>query len=228
MSSDRKTHKTGPPERPPLDARDALLGAGRRVFARKGFEGATVKDLAEEAGVNISLVSYHFGGKEGLYRTCLESFGLERVEATERILRAPTSHEEFRLRLQLFAEDFIEIHQKNADTCKMIHRAMEAVDPIAADIFKQVFQRMFTALQSFVKAAQKIGIVRGELDVEISTFLMFGSLVHILRSQEIARLMGKRTLDDTHYRAQVVTHWVNNATSGIFAPHTGSNRRDGQ
>ena len=51
--------------------RRQLLNAGRRVFARLGFDGARVDLIAREAGVNKALINYHFRGKEGLYREVL-------------------------------------------------------------------------------------------------------------------------------------------------------------
>jgi AcrR family transcriptional regulator len=213
-------------EKLPADTREALLVSARRVFAAKGFEGATVKDLAEGAGVNVSLVSYHFGGKEGLYRNCLESFGAERAEASERILRSPASREEFVLRLQLFAEDFIEYNLRNADACKVVNRAMESVDGILADVFKKFFVRVYYALHSFVQSAQKNGFLRPELDTDITCALMFGSLMHCLRSHDLAKLMGKPTLDDLGYRTRLIDHWIKNQTQGIFAPPSGADRRD--
>lgn len=45
-----------------------LLDAALAEFAAKGFAGARVADIAARAGVNKQLISYYFGGKEGLYR----------------------------------------------------------------------------------------------------------------------------------------------------------------
>ncbi len=45
----------------------ALVAAAEKLFAEHGVKGATVDMLAAEAGVNRALVSYYFGGKEGLY-----------------------------------------------------------------------------------------------------------------------------------------------------------------
>jgi AcrR family transcriptional regulator len=60
----------------PLDqmtTRDKLFLAGIRIFARKGFRGATVREICKEAGsANINCVNYYFGSKEGLYREILE------------------------------------------------------------------------------------------------------------------------------------------------------------
>src|SRR5690242_18521996 len=91
----------------PEDTRERLIEVGKDLFSRKGFQGTTVKDLADEAGVNVSLVSYHFGGKEGLLGACLQSMGLQRLASAQRILQAPTSLEEFRVRLQMFFDEFI-------------------------------------------------------------------------------------------------------------------------
>lgn len=47
--------------------RQALLDAARAEFAAKGRAGARVSAIAERAGVNKQLISYYFGGKDGLY-----------------------------------------------------------------------------------------------------------------------------------------------------------------
>lgn len=49
------------------DARDAILDAAEKVFSISGFDGASMKEVAAEAGVAQSLLHYHFGNKERLY-----------------------------------------------------------------------------------------------------------------------------------------------------------------
>ncbi len=213
MSDKKPTSKSNA-----TDSREALLQAAVQVFAEKGFAGATVKDLADEAGVNVSLVSYHFGGKEGLYRSCLEGFASERLESTERILSAPTSKEDFRVRLKLFAEEMVDIFQRNRHTCKIVNRGIDSLDPVTLEIFKSVFYRVFGALHGFVESAQRSGFVRQDCDTEISTIFMFGGLMHINRSQDLARALGKRTLDEPVYKTQAIDQWVRNNTEGIFTP----------
>lgn len=56
-----------------MTTRDKLFLAGIRIFARKGFRGATVREICKEAGsANINCVNYYFDSKEGLYREILE------------------------------------------------------------------------------------------------------------------------------------------------------------
>jgi AcrR family transcriptional regulator len=51
---------------------ERVLQAAREVFARDGYEGATTRQIAAAADVNIATLAYHFGGKEGLYRAVLD------------------------------------------------------------------------------------------------------------------------------------------------------------
>lgn len=55
-----------------VQTRAALLATGRRVFARRGFDGASVRQITSEAGTNLGAITYHFGSKRGLYEAVLE------------------------------------------------------------------------------------------------------------------------------------------------------------
>ncbi|MFT4033595.1 MAG: TetR family transcriptional regulator [Siphonobacter sp.] len=46
---------------------ERIKEAARKVFTQKGFAAARVKDIAEEAGINLALLSYYFRGKEKLF-----------------------------------------------------------------------------------------------------------------------------------------------------------------
>lgn len=54
------------------ETRQLLLDAATGVFLRDGFRAARVKDIAAAAGVRLSGINYHFGGKEGLYLAVLQ------------------------------------------------------------------------------------------------------------------------------------------------------------
>src|ERR1700755_1630658 len=43
-----------------------ILETAEKLFAKKGFDGTSVRDIAEEAGVNIAMISYYFRSKEKL------------------------------------------------------------------------------------------------------------------------------------------------------------------
>ncbi len=52
--------------------REQLLEIGRSVFAERGYEGTSVEEIAERAGVSKPVVYEHFGGKEGLYAVVVD------------------------------------------------------------------------------------------------------------------------------------------------------------
>jgi len=65
-----------------------ILDAAMRVVTRDGFEGATTRTIAEEAGVNIAMLNYYFGGKEALLSEML-TFAARR---TLEIVRESLNH----------------------------------------------------------------------------------------------------------------------------------------
>jgi TetR/AcrR family transcriptional regulator len=62
----RRTPAPAERKRDPERTKRRILEAAIDEFARKGFAGARVADIATQAGVNQQLISYYFGGKEGL------------------------------------------------------------------------------------------------------------------------------------------------------------------
>jgi AcrR family transcriptional regulator len=54
------------------DTRAALLAAARLEFAERGYEGATVRRIAERAGVDAAMVNHWFGGKEALFAASID------------------------------------------------------------------------------------------------------------------------------------------------------------
>jgi AcrR family transcriptional regulator len=60
------------PTRPSILTRRRILKAASRVFAERGYEGASIRDIVARADVNQAAINYHFGSKEGLYRAVLE------------------------------------------------------------------------------------------------------------------------------------------------------------
>ena len=59
------------------DCRENIIASAVPLFAAKGLNGVSVRELARAAGVNLSMISYYFGGKEGLYAAVLtEQFAI--------------------------------------------------------------------------------------------------------------------------------------------------------
>jgi len=60
-----------------------LLDVAEELFATNGFEGTSVRDIAQKAGVNVAMISYYFGSKEKL----LQNLILQRTERTITVLK---------------------------------------------------------------------------------------------------------------------------------------------
>jgi AcrR family transcriptional regulator len=58
--------------RGPTGAREAILEVARRRFLADGYARVTMRAVADEAGVDPALISYHFGSKKGLFGACMQ------------------------------------------------------------------------------------------------------------------------------------------------------------
>jgi len=54
------------------DSRSKLLDVGTQLFAERGLNGVSIRELSLAAETSISMISYHFGSKEGLYSAVLQ------------------------------------------------------------------------------------------------------------------------------------------------------------
>jgi AcrR family transcriptional regulator len=67
----------------PQATRGQIFTSAERLFAQLGFHGVSIRDITEEAGVNVAAVSYHFGSKDDLlleiFRTRARELNVERL-----------------------------------------------------------------------------------------------------------------------------------------------------
>lgn len=78
-----------PGRRPgPNETREAILAAARELFAEKGYDGASLRAIARQAGVDPALVHHYYGGKEGVFVAAMR-FPVNPAEVLARIAEAP-------------------------------------------------------------------------------------------------------------------------------------------
>ncbi len=84
----RKTRARNPAAGP---AKLRILDAAEERFARNGFHGVSVRDITDAAGVDVALVSYHFGGKRELFAAVFQrraqTLNAERLALLEQVRR---------------------------------------------------------------------------------------------------------------------------------------------
>lgn len=198
--------------------KELLIEAAIKLFAAKGYDGTTVKDISDAAGVNISLVSYHFQGKEGLYRTCLEQFGKDRLKMAERLLQPPSSREELRIRLDMFIDEVLGSHIDQPELSQIIHRECDLDLPLALDVFQSTFMKIYDCLLGFIKEAKAKNLIRKDIDLEVATGVMFGSIVSFSRMDRLRERMRSHSIKDPKFREKVRNHIVQIFLEGALAP----------
>ena len=65
------------------DKQRKILSTAEKIFANKGFEAASVREIAKQAGVNLAMISYYFGSKEKMFETIFKL----RMEAGQSYVR---------------------------------------------------------------------------------------------------------------------------------------------
>jgi AcrR family transcriptional regulator len=69
--------------------RDCLVAAAREILIEQGHAGASTRAVADRAGVRLSLVHYHFGGRQGLLAEVLERDNEQLLERQRELFDAP-------------------------------------------------------------------------------------------------------------------------------------------
>lgn len=186
------------------NTRDLLIACGIQLFAQHGFDGTTIKDVCALAGVNISLVSYHFQGKEGLYKACIERFGQSGLSVAERLLKAPSTPEEFKLRLKMFFEELTNGLSEHPELFQIIQRECDSGLPVARDIFEKTLLRIVLTLNTFIAEAQKANIIRSDIDPTMVGVLLFSSLTQMSRGDNIGTDYFGFRFREAPFREQVI------------------------
>lgn len=194
---------------------ELLMDAAKKIFAARGYAGATVKDIADQAGVNISLVSYHFDGKDGLYRACLEQFGKERLNFSQKLLAAPENIEDFKTKLRLWTANFLDAHVEEPEVTAILHRECVHDMAVVKDIFENTFLKLFETVVKFLAGAKKKGLLRDDVDPYLVAGLFYGSLIHISRTDKVQKEYFGKSIADEKYRKQIVENSIQLLLKGI-------------
>jgi AcrR family transcriptional regulator len=113
-----------PDEQPPRirmtgqERREQLIRVGRAIFAEKGYEAASVEEIAERAKISKPVVYEHFAGKEGLYAVVVDHEVRYLLERINRALDAPHP----RVALEQAADAFLSYIEDEHDGFRVLVR----------------------------------------------------------------------------------------------------------
>ncbi len=202
------------------DAREVLLKAARLLFSQKGLEGTSTRDIAKEAGLNISLISYYFGGKEGLYKAVFMNFGVHIAQVIDAMM---VSLQDLEMNEKNFVQSvrriitmFMDIHEQNKDMASLIWREKLEGMPHSKELQDQIFLPIGNRVAEFIAQAQRKGIVSKKIHPLLFFISMIEALMGYLRALECdvhARKMCPNAFDS---RDLVIDQFTHIFTQGIL------------
>jgi AcrR family transcriptional regulator len=102
------------------DTRLRLVRAAIEVFAEKGFEAATVRDICTRAEANVAAINYHFGDKKSLYRAIFDDvFRTLRQQRTAFLPRSAPANERLETYVRAFFEELFYCDEGAADGAQL-------------------------------------------------------------------------------------------------------------
>jgi TetR/AcrR family transcriptional regulator len=195
--------------------REALLAAGTELFAERGYDGVRVWAIAHAAGVNKAMVSYHFGGKQKLYRAIVDATFAEIVSRSERLAASPGPAPELLRQLVEVVGDVATRRDPHFCTI-MLREALSGgrnLDPGVAD--KPV--RVLAAVRRILERGVREGAFR-PVDPVLTHLSLVGSLVFFFATARFRqRLLAGRLGMTPPDAASYVRHIQDLITRGLAA-----------
>lgn len=157
------------------DRRDSILGAAREAFARGGFEGTSIADIARAARVSDGLVYRYFQNKRDLLNAVLTEF----YERTMLDLEAIAARDApFETRLHDIIHRHIEAFVIEADVCRLFISEVRTAADYQGSAVQQLNRRYTSILVGIVEAGIGRGEVRGDIDIRLVRDVIFGAIEH--------------------------------------------------
>ena len=193
MANDaQKTHET----------RERLLQTAVIAFGKKDYDGVAIRQIVEQADANIAAVSYHFGGKRGLYLATVEYLAEQlHTQLAEQRKRIGETLEngngnECADRLCELTGSFIDVllgGELGESAPGIIFREQAQPTEAYEILYRELLQPMHVTLSSLIACH------RGEATVSRSSIM----LAHAIMGQCVIFRIGRTTLlrrlDQTHY-----------------------------
>ncbi len=196
-------------------SRESILKEANRLFAEKGYEGTSIRELTEAAQVNVAAINYHFGSKQGLFEAVVKDFTLLKLSMVVMVLEPTKTLDEFRLHITMFMKQFLLMASNEHEAFRMLNRNIETFSRLAPKDFKAIFVNIHTQFLKFVEAAQNAKIIRPDIDVEILTQILFGGLMDLARNNALRKAVNKKSIDNESFRDQYVTTFVEGILNGV-------------
>lgn len=168
------------------DKQVQIMEAAEKLFASKGFNGTSVRDIAETAGVNLAMISYYFGSKEKLFeamfawRTELFKLQLETMLGNKEL--SPLEKMD-----QLLDQYIQRLTKQQCFHRILVREQMMNNNEFITDQIKSMKLRNHALLHQLMKEGQEKEAFRNDVDFPLLMATMFGTVSHMVTTQHYYR-----------------------------------------
>lgn len=170
-------------------ARAKILDVATRLFAEKGFAGVSIRELTEAAKVNVSAISYYFGGKEGLYKEVIKdqlSWTMKVLDIVKKKVEIPPIE-----RLRLYMQMQSDVGKKRPLLGKFVSSEMSNPTNIAGAVIIEHITIINKFTYDLIKEGIEKGDFRSELDPAYCAMSLAGILNFYFHAQQFAEKLAK-------------------------------------
>ncbi|WP_413944665.1 TetR/AcrR family transcriptional regulator [Bdellovibrio sp. HCB-162] len=151
-----------------LGPRQKIIEAATVLFANEGLHGTSTRDIAKESGMNLSLISYYFGGKESLYRTVIQEFVLHVFSKIETVVnefeQTEVCAESIHRALDSLIETLIDMRVANPHIAKIMTREKLSGLPFSREIHETMMTTAGEKLETIIARGQQAGVVKEKIN----------------------------------------------------------------
>ena len=154
-----------------------IIDKSEKLFAEKGFDGTSIRDIAKAADINIAMISYYFGSKEKL----LEAIVYYRISALKLLLNSLTTEEIQPLeKINRLIEFYISRIHQNKTIYQIIHHEISNNKrDFDFELFTQIKIDNIKTLAQIIKEGQDLGIFKDDIQVELIPPVIIGTLTQM-------------------------------------------------
>lgn len=152
-----------------------ILQVATKLFAEKGFDGVTTKEICDTAQANISSLHYHFETKNKLFFKIVDELGSTFKDVTSRYLTPPQNSEEMKIKLELYLMESLSFFNSSIYLHRIIHHEMGLATDRSADICKS-FTPIVENIKKFFHEAKKNKILHEKVDPDFVAFFFLKQL----------------------------------------------------
>lgn len=196
------------------DISQQIVAHATRLFAARGFVGASLRDIAKAVGIRKPSLLYHFNSKDDLRRGVLENMLAHWNEVVPRLLKAATSgHEQF----QAVATETLEFFRADPDRARLLLRELLDRPEEMRPLIVSHVQPWTKIICDYIRKGQQQGRVHADIDPEAYIVHMINLMVCGVALQDsILALMPASEQEPERATQRYVEELLRVARAGLF------------